>query len=346
MKRHDSYLAHAGGYQRRNPVVTEIFNVSVAIVLFILSLPVFITMTLVIWLREGRPIFYKGRRLGRGKKIFYMFKFRTLVKDAEDRIQGDLLGKRTDLITPTGKFMRDTRLDELPQLWNVIRRDMDLVGPRPVRPLVYDKMCTRIPGYDKRFKVRPGLIGFSQIFTPHSAPKKIRSIIDNKLLHKLENPAWNLRALMLTSCFMMRTIFHCAWRVFRGMFQQKMLHKYREKRRYERIMSREVSVFLREPGKPWNSKYLGKLLDINPEAFRMVGSAEALDLLPATVSLHIKTKKIGCRNGKNKLATCEGVLYRHFQRDDGKFEYVIMYTTTSPLNEYLIHQYFLKESVG
>ncbi len=346
MKKHDSYLAHAGGYQRRSLLITEVFNVSVATALLALSLPFFIVIVFVVWLREGRPIFYQGRRLGRDKKIFYMYKFRTLVKDAEDRIQGDLLGTRTELITPTGKFMRDTRLDELPQLWNVIKRDMDLVGPRPVRPLVYDTMCTRIPGYDKRFKVRPGLIGFSQIFTPHSAPKKIRSIIDNKLLHKLENPAWNLRALMLTSCFMMRAILHCVWRMFKGLFQQKMLHKYREKRRYERIMSRKVSVFLREPGKPWNSKYLGQVLDINPEAFRMVGSKEVLDVLPGTVSLHVNTKKIGKRNGKSKIATCEGVVYRHFQRDDGNFEYVIMYTSASPLNEYLIHQYFLKESVG
>ncbi|MFW6414461.1 MAG: sugar transferase, partial [Verrucomicrobiota bacterium] len=197
---------YKSGYRRHEHHLNDIYNFLLALLLLVLSMPFILVIILTLWLREGRPIFYKGTRLGRDKEPFTMYKFRTLIKDAETHLQGELLGSRTELITPTGKFLRDTRLDELPQLWNVIRRDMDVIGPRPVRPEVYDKICRNIPYYDRRFKVRPGIIGLSQVFTPHSTPKEIRSMIDNTLVRKQEKFLWNFSILLITTVLMFRAL--------------------------------------------------------------------------------------------------------------------------------------------
>ena len=343
----DSFLPRAGGYRRPPLVVNELFNVSVAAVLIILALPLILLVMLVLLVCEGRPIFYRGERLGRNKSKFKMYKFRTLIRDAEDRLKGQLLGGSTDLITTTGKFLRDTRLDELPQLWNVLKRDMDLVGPRPVRPLVYREMCQAIPGYDKRFEVRPGLIGFAQLFTPHSSPKTIRSIIDNRLLHKQESPIWNTKALVLTAWFMLRAISIRGWRLIsERWFRQTLLKQYREKRRYERIPARKARVYLATPTANRHEHYLGQVIDINMEAFLLRSDEDISSWLPADLKLQITTVKIGRRDQKTKTAKCTGVLHRTQPNADGTWDHVIMYEPASPLNDYLIHQYFLHESVG
>ncbi|MDA0655343.1 MAG: sugar transferase, partial [Proteobacteria bacterium] len=95
------------------------------------------------------------------------------------KVGGGLLSSSDRLETRTGKLLRETRLDELPQLINVVLGDMSLVGPRPERRAVYESQCKHIPGYDNRFAVKPGIIGYSQLFTPHSAPKRARSLLDN-----------------------------------------------------------------------------------------------------------------------------------------------------------------------
>ncbi len=334
------------GYRRQSVWVSELFNITGALVLLLLAAPIILLITLVVWVREGRPIFYRGARLGINKEIFFMFKFRSLVTDAEAQLRENLLGKRCDLVTSTGKFLRETRLDELPQLFNVLRRDMDLVGPRPVRPLVYEKMCQQIPNYDRRFEVRPGLVGFSQIFTPHSTPKEIRSLIDNRLLRKKEKVWWSVKALVLTACLLVRTFVLKVHGIFMyKLVQQVLLRRYNEKRRYDRIRTRNATCLLPTLGGEHDYRAVGEVLDINVEAFLLRTDVPLPQETLPRLRLEIIVRKTGRGNGKRKFAICRGQIMRTMQRNGG-WEYVIQYEPSSPLNCYLVAQYFLRESVG
>ncbi len=117
-------------------------------------------------LTSGRPLFYHGARVGRGGRLFLMYKFRTLKPDAEERLGpflGEELTRRTELeVTLVGRALRKVHLDEVPQLWNVLRGDMAVVGPRPIRPAFFTELCREIPQYWQRLVVRPGVTGFAQ----------------------------------------------------------------------------------------------------------------------------------------------------------------------------------------
>src|SRR5262245_48401663 len=153
-----------------------------ALALLVLSAPLILLIGVSIRLSAGSPVFHRGTRLGRDKRPFRMWKLRTLLVGAERITGGDLLSQRHDIMIRGGRFLRDTRLDELPQLWNIAMGDMSFLGPRPERPEVLEAKCLGIPGYERRFTVRPGLIGISQLFTPHGTPKRYRTLLDNALI--------------------------------------------------------------------------------------------------------------------------------------------------------------------
>jgi lipopolysaccharide/colanic/teichoic acid biosynthesis glycosyltransferase len=115
---------------------------------------------------SGRPVLYRGARVGLAGHLFWMYKFRTLAADAETRLgpyYGEELTRRTEEErTRIGGALRKTHLDEVPQLWNVLRGDMSIVGPRPIRPTFYAELCRDIPQYWQRLVVRPGVTGFAQ----------------------------------------------------------------------------------------------------------------------------------------------------------------------------------------
>lgn len=115
---------------------------------------------------SGRPVLYRGARVGKAGHLFWMYKFRTLAPDAETRLgpyYGEELTRRTEEErTRIGGALRKTHLDEVPQLWNVLRGDMSIVGPRPIRPTFYAELCRDIPQYWQRLVVRPGVTGFAQ----------------------------------------------------------------------------------------------------------------------------------------------------------------------------------------
>jgi lipopolysaccharide/colanic/teichoic acid biosynthesis glycosyltransferase len=115
---------------------------------------------------SGRPVLYRGARVGRAGRLFLMFKFRTLKPDAETRLGpylGEELSRRTEEeVTRIGRLLRAVHLDETPQLWNVLRGDMAVVGPRPIRPAFFTELCEEIPQYWQRLVVRPGVTGFAQ----------------------------------------------------------------------------------------------------------------------------------------------------------------------------------------
>jgi lipopolysaccharide/colanic/teichoic acid biosynthesis glycosyltransferase len=118
-------------------------------------------------LASGRPVLYRGDRVGRAGGIFRMYKFRTLRPGAEQRL-GRRLGGELDQLTAgemtwIGRRLRAAKLDELPQLYNVLRGDMSLVGPRPIRPAFFLELCHEIPAYWQRLVVRPGITGLAQL---------------------------------------------------------------------------------------------------------------------------------------------------------------------------------------
>jgi lipopolysaccharide/colanic/teichoic acid biosynthesis glycosyltransferase len=116
---------------------------------------------------SGKPVLYRGERVGRFGRTFRMYKFRTLKPGAEQRLGRHLGEELTRLtaaeLTWTGVRLRRSKLDELPQLWNVVRGDMSLVGPRPIRPAFFEELCEEIPAYWQRLVVRPGVTGFAQL---------------------------------------------------------------------------------------------------------------------------------------------------------------------------------------
>ena len=130
--------------------------------------PVALFIALAVKLSSPRcPVLYRGWRVGRGGHLFQMLKFRTLSVDAEQRL-GPYLGPQlTQLtageVTRLGRLLRASKLDELPQLLNVLEGDMSLVGPRPIRPAFFAELCVGIPQYWQRLVVRPGITGLAQL---------------------------------------------------------------------------------------------------------------------------------------------------------------------------------------
>jgi lipopolysaccharide/colanic/teichoic acid biosynthesis glycosyltransferase len=135
--------------------------------LLVLTAPLIGALMLLILVTSGRPVLYRGLRVGRAGRMFTMYKLRTLKPDAETRLgpyQASALDRRTvDELTRVGRWLRTMHLDELPQLWNVVQGDMSLVGPRPIRPVFFEQLCEEIPQYWQRLVVRPGLTGFAQL---------------------------------------------------------------------------------------------------------------------------------------------------------------------------------------
>lgn len=154
-----------------------------SIMVIIIVAPLFVTICVLLLYTQGREIFYFGTRLGESQKKFLIIKFRTLCPVRAKAMTRDCtLPKDANIETPLGRVLRETRLDELPQLINILRGEMNICGPRPVRPEIAAIERTRIPNYDLRFTVKPGLIGPTQAFFGHGASKRVRARMNNRLV--------------------------------------------------------------------------------------------------------------------------------------------------------------------
>lgn len=170
----------------RSETLSRFANVTIAVLVAVVLAPIFALIALAVKLTSKGPVFYSQVRVGvdrryrekstydrrgydHGGKPFMMFKFRTMCVDAEADGRAVWAAKSDPRVTPIGRMMRRTRLDELPQLFNVIRGDMNIVGPRPERPTIFADLRRNIPEYPMRQRVRPGITGWAQINQAYDA---------------------------------------------------------------------------------------------------------------------------------------------------------------------------------
>ena len=190
---------------RGRDIVLRALDIVLSALFLLVSLPLTLTIALLLLVTSGPPLFYRGERVGRGGRIFHMHKFRTLRRGAEQRLGphlGEELVHRTRAETTLlGGWLRATQLDEIPQLWDVLQGDMSLVGPRPIRPRFFEELAEELPAYWQRLVVPPGLTGFAQVRRGYETP------MAEKLAHDLEWIADRSVRLYL------RTLAATAWRV-------------------------------------------------------------------------------------------------------------------------------------
>ncbi len=151
--------------------IKRVFDMTVSGIALVLLSPLIAVTSLAIKLSDGGPVFYRQTRLTRDGKEFEILKFRSMKVDAErDGVARLSQGDRDDRITPIGKIVRRYRLDEIPQLWNILRGDMSLVGPRPERPEIAEKYYQKMPEFKLRLQVKAGLTGYAQIYGKYNTP--------------------------------------------------------------------------------------------------------------------------------------------------------------------------------
>jgi lipopolysaccharide/colanic/teichoic acid biosynthesis glycosyltransferase len=192
---------------RRKDLELRTLDILFSSLFLILLSPVAAVIAVIMLVTSGRPVLYRGQRVGRGGHFFEMLKFRTLKRGAEERIGqylGEELVRRTDAeLTRIGRWLKASQLDEIPQLWNVLRGDMSFVGPRPIRPRFFTELAHDLPAYWQRLVVRPGLTGFAQV------RRGYETSMAEKLAHDLEwiadrSVGLYLRTLVITGARVLR----------------------------------------------------------------------------------------------------------------------------------------------
>ncbi len=160
-----SWLVFAEGFRRSTTFIAlrRLLSIVISLVGLILTAPLFPLVLLIVKLDSKGPAFYTQQRVGKGGVVFKVIKFRTMKQDAEANGGPQWAGANDPRVTRVGRFLRNSRLDEIPQLWCVLKGDMAFVGPRPERPEFVESLAKEIPYYGVRHMVRPGLTGWAQI---------------------------------------------------------------------------------------------------------------------------------------------------------------------------------------
>lgn len=144
-------------------LIKRVFDIVFSLVVLVPALPFMLISAVAIKLYDGGPVLYKQKRLTIDHKEFYVYKFRSMIVDAEKDGKPRLASEEDDRITPVGKILRKFRLDEFPQIFNILRGDMSVVGPRPERPELTEEYKKEMPEFEYRLKVKAGLTGYAQV---------------------------------------------------------------------------------------------------------------------------------------------------------------------------------------
>lgn len=196
-----SWLIFSDGFvkSRASRLTKRLVGLLLSSMMILMVLPIILVTALAIKLDSRGPVLFSQERVGEEGKIFTIYKFRSMKADAEKQTGPVWAGEDDPRITWVGKVIRKLRIDELPQLWNVLRGDMSFVGPRPERPFFVEKLKQSIPYYNERFAVKPGITGWAQIKYPYGASEE-------DALEKLKYDLYYIKNMSLVMDLMV--IFH------------------------------------------------------------------------------------------------------------------------------------------
>ncbi len=174
-------------------VFKRMMDIVLALIGLIIGIPLIIIFGIAIVLETPGGIFYTQERLGKRGKVFKIYKLRSMVSNAEEN--GAQWAKKNDSrITKVGSFIRKTRIDEIPQLFNVLKGDMSIIGPRPERPIFTEKFNKEIPGFINRLQVKPGITGWAQVNGGYEITPKEKQELD---MYYIENRSFKLDLLII-----------------------------------------------------------------------------------------------------------------------------------------------------
>lgn len=173
-KLNPSWLIFSDGFRKSklSRASKRLVGLVLATLMLVILSPLMLLVALAIKIDSRGPVFFKQERVGEFGKIFTIYKFRSMVADAE-KMTGPVWADENDpRITRVGRIIRKLRIDELPQLWNVFKGDMSFVGPRPERPYFVEQLKKKVPYYNERFSVKPGVTGWAQVMYPYGASEE------------------------------------------------------------------------------------------------------------------------------------------------------------------------------
>ncbi|WAA13977.1 sugar transferase [Fervidibacillus halotolerans] len=176
--------------------IKRLFDIIFAIIGLILSSPILLIVAILIKFESPGPVFYKQERLGLRGRSFQVIKLRSMVVDAEKN-GAKWADKDDPRVTKIGKFIRKTRIDEIPQLWNVLIGEMSLIGPRPERPMFTAQFNKEIPGFINRLQVKPGVTGWAQVNGGYDITPKEKLELDLQYIRNM-NILLDLKIILKT----------------------------------------------------------------------------------------------------------------------------------------------------
>ena len=191
------YAVHTGNHDRGYLTAKRGLDIVASVCGLLICSPIFLVVAVAIKIQDGGPVFYRQKRLTLGGKPFYLTKFRSMVVNAESATGAVLAGKSDSRITKGGAFLRATRIDELPQLLNILNGDMTLVGPRPERPEFYEKYCAEYPEFAYRLRAKAGLTGYAQLYGKYNTTFADKALLDMYYIQKASF-LWDLQLIFYT----------------------------------------------------------------------------------------------------------------------------------------------------
>lgn len=179
-------------YRKRiSQYIKRTFDCILAFICLALCFPLFVIFYIIIRKENGCPVIFSQERIGKGGKSFMILKFRTMIEEAEKDGVPQLAEKNDNRLTPFGKWLRKHHLDELPQLWNVLRGDMAFIGPRPERKYFIDKIMEHDSRYELLYQIRPGVTSYATLYNGYTdTMEKMLRRLELDLYYLEHNSLW------------------------------------------------------------------------------------------------------------------------------------------------------------